>query len=347
VYIKADVRNEGALTATLRGAAAVFHVASYGMSGSTQLNRALVRAINVEGTNAVIRAALAAQVERLVVTSTYNVIFGGQPIEGGDERMPYFPLHRHPDEYSRTKAEAEAAVLAANMTPLCPPGTPARKQRFLRTAAIRPAAIYGPGENRHMPRVVSYLEMGLFFFVFGRKEAKMDFVHVNNLVQAHILAAEALGPERQFVAAGQAYFISDGEDKAINNFEFFGQLVKGLGYPMPSVRLPLQLIYFVAFLTELLHWAVSGWLPFEPLLTRAEVFKAGVSHWFVIDKARKELGYAPQDYPFEEVVQRFRAEGHGRSIKPRAVGGCASSAVFEALMLALLCLVLVKLALAM
>lgn len=31
-------------------------------------------------------------VERLVYTSTFNVVFGGQVIENGDESLPYLPL---------------------------------------------------------------------------------------------------------------------------------------------------------------------------------------------------------------------------------------------------------------
>lgn len=230
------------------------------------------------------------------------------------------------------------AVLSANMTPIQSDLTESQKkqkngtrngrkltggeirrsqsrvctttQRYLRTCAIRPAAIWGPHETRHLPRVVKYLEQGLFFFTFGDPAAKMDFVHVRNLAEAHILAAEGLTAERGYVAAGQAYFVSDGEDLAVNNFEFFRPLVEGLGYQFPRLRLPLLLVYWVAFLLEIVHWAVHRWLPFEPLLTRAEVYKAGVNHWFSIDKAREELGYRPRCYDIREVIRAFKAKGH-------------------------------------
>ena len=38
----------------------------------------------------------------------------------------------------------------------------------------------------------SYIERGLFAFTFGQDGAIVDFVHVNNLVEAHILAAKTL-----------------------------------------------------------------------------------------------------------------------------------------------------------
>lgn len=326
-FVVVDVRNENALQAIFKGVSIVFHVASYGMSGSSQLDRKLVKDINVGGTKAVLRAAIAAGVERLVFTSTYNVVFGGQSISCGDESMPYFPMHKHPDVYSATKAMAEMMVLEANMTPLPTQtsghvrvGEKTDEKKFLRTCALRPAAIWGPREERHIPRVVRYIEKGLFKFTFGDPKAKMDFVHVENLAQAHVLAAKGLGPAMQYVAAGKVYFISDGEEHAINNFGFFKQLVDGLGYSPPRLWLPLWLVYLVALVTEHLHRILHPWVSFEPLLTRAEVYKSGVNHWFTIAKARRELGYTPGVYDFQDVIAVLRAKGHGASASRMDVG---------------------------
>ena len=94
--------------------ACVFHVASYGMSGREQLNKTQIEEVNVGGTENILRACLERGVPRLVYTSTFNVIFGGQVIRNGDESLPYLPLHLHPDHYSRTKSIAEKKVLEAN-----------------------------------------------------------------------------------------------------------------------------------------------------------------------------------------------------------------------------------------
>uniref|UniRef100_A0A8D0GU73 Short chain dehydrogenase/reductase family 42E, member 1 n=1 Tax=Sphenodon punctatus TaxID=8508 RepID=A0A8D0GU73_SPHPU len=288
----------------LRDVICVFHIAAYGMSGREQLNRKLIEDVNVKGTENVIQACRNTGVSRLVYTSTYNVVFGGQVIENGDESLPYLPLPLHPDHYSRTKALAEMKVLEANGTELV--GT----KGLLRTCALRPAGIYGPGEQRHLPRIVSYIERGLFQFVYGDPSSLVEFVHVENLVQAHILAAEALKATRDHRAAGQAYFISDG--RPINNFEFFRPLVEGLGYRFPALRLPLSLIYYFAFLTEMVHLLVGRLYNFQPLLTRTEVYKTGVTHYFSMDKARKELGYQPKQFSLDEVVEWFKSRGHGR-----------------------------------
>ncbi|XP_029000430.1 short-chain dehydrogenase/reductase family 42E member 1 [Betta splendens] len=308
LFVQGDVRDYAQVEEAVAGVDCVFHIASYGMSGREQLNRRLIEAVNVGGTRNVLKACVARRVSRLVYTSTFNVVFGGQVIENGDERLPYLPLHLHPDHYSRTKSLAEMAVLQADGTAL------RGGSGLLRTCALRPAGIYGPGEQRHLPRVVGYIEKGLFRFVYGKPSSLVEFVHVDNLVSAHQLAAQALAPERQHCSAGQAYFISDG--RPVNNFEFFRPLVEGLGYAFPTTRLPVSLVYFLAFLTELIHRLVGPFYNFQPLLTRTEVYKTGVTHYFSVAKAKAELGYEPREHDLDEVVRWFRSRGHGK--KPRS-----------------------------
>ncbi|KAG0447867.1 hypothetical protein HPP92_028107, partial [Vanilla planifolia] len=81
----------------------------------------------------------------------------------------------------------------------------------LYTCAIRPAAIYGPGEERHFPRIISIAKMGLVFFRVGDSSVKTDWVYVDNLVLALILASMGLlddipGRKGSPIAAGQALF---------------------------------------------------------------------------------------------------------------------------------------------
>ncbi|XP_063169035.1 short-chain dehydrogenase/reductase family 42E member 1 [Candoia aspera] len=303
-FVQGDVCDLNEVERALQGISCVFHIASYGMSGQDQLNQKRIEEVNIKGTENIIETCRKTGISKLVYTSTYNVVFGGQVIENGDESWPYLPLHLHPDHYSRTKALAEMKVLEAN-------GTVLREgQGILRTCSLRPAGIYGPGEQRHLPRIVNYIEQGWFWCVHGDPSSLVDFVHVDNLVQAHILAAEALDATKEHIAAGQSYFISDG--RPVNNFEFFRPLVEGLGYTFPTRRLPLSLVYYFAFFIELVHFVVGRLYNFPPLLTRTEVYKTGVTHFFSLAKARRELEYEPQQYSLQEVVEWFQAHGHGQ-----------------------------------
>lgn len=327
-FVRGDIRRLSDVETAFRDAdvACVFHIASYGMSGREQLNKTQIEEVNVGGTDNILRACLERGVPSLVYTSTFNVVFGGQVIRNGDESLPYLPLHQHADHYSRTKSIAEKKVLEANGLPF------KQGDGGLRTCAIRAAGIYGAGEQRHLPRIVSYVERGLFRFVYGDPQSLVEFVHVDNLVKAHILASEALKADKGHVASGQPYFISDG--RPVNNFEFFRPLVEGLGYTLPSTRLPLTLIYCLAFLVEMTYFLVGRFYNFQPFLTRAEVYKTGVTHYFSLEKAKKELGYEPQPFDLQEVVEWFKAHGHGR----RSAGQDSEFILWDGILVLLLAL---------
>ncbi|EHB13196.1 Putative short chain dehydrogenase/reductase family 42E member 2 [Heterocephalus glaber] len=326
-FTQADVRDEEALYRALEGVDCVFHAASCGMSGAEKLQKEQIESINVGGTKLVIDVCVRRRVPRLVYTSTVNVAFGGKPIEQGDEdSAPYFPLDKHMDHYSRTKAIADQLTLMANGTPLPGGGT-------LRTCVLRPPGIYGPEEQKHLPRVASYVKKRLFVFRFGDRRARMNWVHVRNLVQAHVLAAEALTAAKGYVAklaglipqgpgSGQAYYINDGD--SVNLFEWMAPLFEKLGYSQPWVQVPTSWVYLTAATLEYLHLALRPFGSLPLLLTRSEVQSVAVTHTFQINKARAQLGYAPDKFNFADSVERYL---HPRSAAARseASRGCCSS----------------------
>ena len=277
-----DIRVPADVAAAMAGCDIVFHAASYGMSGREMLRRRLTRDVNVNGTLVVLAAASKLRVPRLVYTSTYNAVFGDAPIVNGDETLPLFPPSRHVDEYSTSKALAERAVLQASC-------------EALGTCAVRPAAIYGPGEARHFPRIARLAAAGAVCFSVGPPSSLVDWVHGDNAALGHVLAAAALRPGG--AARGQAYFISDG--RPVNQTEFLRPLLDALGVRTPRVWLPVWLVLAVAYVIQIvcmLTWKLTGYLP-PPLLLPAEVLKVGVTHYFSIDKAKRELGYEPSVDP--------------------------------------------------
>ncbi|XP_070422644.1 putative short-chain dehydrogenase/reductase family 42E member 2 isoform X1 [Equus przewalskii] len=169
---------------------------------------------------------------------------------------------KHMDHYSRTKAIADQLTLMANGTPLTGGG-------ILRTCVLRPPGIYGPEEQRHLPRVASHIKKRLFLFRFGDRRTRMNWVHVRNLVQAHVLAAEALTAAKGYVASGQAYYINDGE--SVNVFEWMAPLFEKLGCSQPWIQVPTSWVYLAATVMEYLHLALRPICVVPPLLTRSEV----------------------------------------------------------------------------
>ncbi|XP_046567960.1 short-chain dehydrogenase/reductase family 42E member 1-like [Haliotis rubra] len=340
-FIKGDIRDASAVRSAVEGVDVVYHMASYGMSGREQLNKKLIQEVNIGGTENVLKACHDCNVTRLVYTSTYNVVFGGQEIRDGDESLPYLTEDKFTEYYSLTKMHSEKKVLGAS-------GSQTADGSVLYTCALRLAGVYGPGEQRHIPRIVSYLEQGLVAVTYGAKDSLVDFLHVDNLVQAHMLAGRGLSENKGHIAAGQAYFICD--DKPINNFQFFRPLIEGLGLPVPHCEpsthscvlfsvmcgvcplwkylgmmtgsLPDMSVFCVAaFITEIVHSVIGRRIyNFQPLLTRTEVYKTGVTHTFSIAKAHSQLGYSPTvQNDMTEVVRYYQKMGRVYH-KPRTSG---------------------------
>uniref|UniRef100_UPI0037E761CF putative short-chain dehydrogenase/reductase family 42E member 2 n=1 Tax=Semicossyphus pulcher TaxID=241346 RepID=UPI0037E761CF len=297
IFHQSDIRDYSSLHKVCEGVDCIFHTASYGMSGPEQLRKDQVESVNVGGTNNVINVCKERSIPRLVYTSTINVVFAGKPIDEGDEAsVPYVPPDVHIDHYSRTKLIAEQMVLSAN-------GCALKGGGLLRTCVLRPCGIYGPEERRHLHRVMVNVERRLFTFRFGDPRARMNWVHVDNLVLAHSQAAEALTLQKGCVASGQAYFINDG--LSVNLFEWLTPLFEKLGYSRPSINLPVSLVYSAAILVEYLHVFLRPVIEVPLLFTRSEVRNIAVNHTFKIDKARRELGYCPKPYSLADSVEQY------------------------------------------
>ncbi|XP_077389386.1 putative short-chain dehydrogenase/reductase family 42E member 2 isoform X2 [Festucalex cinctus] len=309
LFHQSDIRDYSSLFSLCEGVDCVFHCASYGMSGPEQLRKEQVESVNMGGTNNVINVCKERSIPRLVYTSTTNAVFAGEPIEDADEAsVPSVPPEMHIDHYSRTKAIAEQMVLSAN-------GFSLKGGGLLRTCVLRPCGIYGPEERRHLHRVMVNVERRLFSFRFGDRRARMNWVHVDNLVLAHMLAAEALTMKKSCVASGQVYFINDG--LSVNLFVWLTPLFERLGYRRPLINLPVSLVYSAAILMEYLHIFMRPVIEVPLLFTRSEVRNIAVSHTFKIDKARKDLGFCPQSYSLADSVEQYLKSRQAGSGSPR------------------------------
>jgi nucleoside-diphosphate-sugar epimerase len=315
-----DVSCKKDVERVLKGVDCVFHLASYGMSGKEMLQFGKVDNVNINGTCHVLEACIEYEINRLVYVSTYNVVFGGKEIVNGNETLPYFPMDDHIDPYGRSKSIAEQLVLKSNGRPF-----KGKKGKCLYTCAIRPAAIYGPGEERHFPRIITLAKLGLLPFRIGEVSVKTDWVYVDNLVVALILASMALlddipGKQGQPMAAGQPYFISDGSP--VNTFEFIKPLLRSLDYDVPKASLTVPHALIVANIFRAIYTAMypllsHRWLP-QPLLLPTEVHKIGITHYCNYIKAREELGYVPMVSPREGMAATIE---YYKDRKQRSVDG--------------------------
>ena len=283
--LEGDITDPDDVAAAVDGIDTVFHTAAIidlmGGASVTPEYRKRSFAVNVTGTENLVRAAQKAGTKRFVYTASNRVVMGGRRISGGDETLPY--TERFNDLYTETKVVAERFVLGQN------------GEQGMLTCSIRPSGIWGRGDQTMFRKVFESVLAGHVKVLVGSKNVKLDNSYVHNLVHGFILAAQHLVPGG--AAPGQAYFINDGEP--INMFEFSRPVVEACNQPWPKLRVPGRLVWFAMTVWQFLHFKLG--MP-KPLLEPLAVERLYLDNYFSIAKARRELGYQPL-YTTEQALE--------------------------------------------
>jgi nucleoside-diphosphate-sugar epimerase len=267
VVVLADVRDPVAVAAALRGADVVFHAAAKtGIWGPAEE----FRSVNVGGTRTVLAAARMCGVHRFVHTSSPSVVGYARDVENGGPELPYATVHE--GAYPASKAEGERLALAGNGA-------------GLRTVALRPHLVIGPGDHQMLPRVVRRAAQGRLRVV-GDGRNRVDLTDVDNAAWAHLDAADALD-RAAARCAGRAYFISNGEPVVL--WDWLGRVLASLGLPAVSRSVPLCAARLTAAAAEGL-WGTLR-LDGDPPVTRFLASALARSHWYDLEPARRDLGY--------------------------------------------------------
>lgn len=290
----------------------LYHIASYGMSGHEMMQPSVIHSVNVEGTKRCLNACVKHSINQLIYVSTYNVIFGDQPLVSVDETYSYLPDNKHFDQYSLSKAKAERLVLEA----AGPNAMGERLNRIeqsinqstdLRAIIIRPAAIYGTGESRHLPRILRLVQRGLGIAAIGSPDVLCDWIYIDNLVHGLIRAQQLTQSWTQLTHAPHHAIFALSDDHPVNNFMFLGRLIRGLGYESIFLfYVPTRIMFALASGMEWCHRLVSLISPklaIQPFLTRAEVCKVGITHFCSVKRAKQQLGWTVIVSP-DEAIKR-------------------------------------------
>jgi nucleoside-diphosphate-sugar epimerase len=279
--LRGDLAELAVVLQAAAGCDAIFHVAAKaGIWGDyADYYRA-----NVTGTENVIAACQCHGIRQLIHTSSPSVVFAGTDVEGGDESLPYPARFAAP--YPQTKAIAEQLVLAANGPELA-------------TVALRPHLIWGPGDNHLVPRIIARGRAGKLRRI-GNRPCLVDTVYVDNAARAHLQAAAHLAPGS--TVAGKAYFITNGEPLPL--WDVVNRILAAADLPPVTRSIPPWLALAAGGLCEAL-WRL-GRLGGEPPMTRFVAHELATAHWFSIDAARRDFGYAP-DVSIDEGMKRLRS----------------------------------------
>jgi nucleoside-diphosphate-sugar epimerase len=265
--ILGDIADLPGLERACRGVDAVFHTAAKPPPWGAY--RDYYRT-NITGTLNVIEACRRNGVSRLIHTSTPSVIFDGRDMEGVDESVPY-PA-RYTASYPMTKAAAEKAVIRAGRS-------------GLKTIALRPHQIWGPGDPHFVPRIISRARR---LKRIGDGRNRVDTTYIDNAADAHLQASDALKADPAL--SGRVFFISQGEP--IPAWDMIDSILKAAGLPPVKGQVGHRLARTMGYGFEKIY----SWLrlPSEPPMTRFVADALAKAHWFNIDAACRELHYAPR-----------------------------------------------------
>ena len=277
--VTGDLRDEAALAKAMAGAWGVCHVAADYRLWARDPEE-IVRN-NVEGTRAVMIAALNAGVERVVHTSSVATLaLDRLP---ADETAPLSPEHAI-GAYKRSKVLAERLV--ENM---------AAAER-LPVVIVNPSTPIGPGDVRPTPtgRIIVEAANGKIpAFV----DTGLNLVHVDDVARGHVLALQKGRVGERYVLGGQDVVLRD----------FLAEIAGQVGRKAPTVSLPRGPLFPLAWAAEAVA-RVSGR---EPFLTADALRMAGHRMFFSSAKAEAELSYTARPYAeaVTDALGWFRAAG--------------------------------------
>ena len=258
--VQGDITDAASVQEAMQGCELVFHAAAYvGEAG----NEKAVWDVNVVGTQNVVEAAIAVEVQRFVHLSSCAVYGSFQQMDI-DETTPVRKTGR---VYHDSKVEAEEMALAAYA------------QHGLPVVSARISQVYGPGSPQFTLRVVEAVQAGKVILIDGGKHTFKP-IYIDNLVDALVLCAQL------DAAVGEAINITDGAPVLWR--DFFGAYGKMLGVDsFPSAPYPAAYAY--ALFNEF-----KAKLRGRPTSMNREVVKTFRSHnSFSNAKARKLLGWEP------------------------------------------------------
>lgn len=217
-----DLTNATDWTDALQGVDVVIHSAArvHVMNDLSTDPLAEFRKVNVDGTLALARQAVAAGVKRFVFVSSIKV--NGEKTELGS---PYFADDRpNPvDPYGVSKYEAEQALLAL------------AQETGLEVAIVRPVLVYGPGVKANFRNMMKWVSRGVPL-PLGAIHNKRSLVALDNLVDLILTCAE------HPAAVNQVFLASDGND--LSTTQILQQLGVAMNKPTRLLPVPMSWLGF-------------------------------------------------------------------------------------------------------
>lgn len=281
-HVAGDLCDPASLAKGMSGCDVVFHVAADYRLWVRDPER-MYRA-NVEGTKAVLEAAQASRVRRVVHTSsvaTVGFTSNGHPANE-DSPVALSDMIGH---YKRSKFMSEEIAIKAGKS-------------GMNVVVVNPTTPVGERDIKPTPTgkiIVDFLNRKFPAYV----DTGLNLVDVTECARGHVAALERGRTGERYVLGGQDLTLKQVLDK----------LSAITGLAAPRVKVP----YAVAFAAVAVDEVITGrLLGREPRATMDEVRMSRKKMFVSSSKAEKELGWGPiaVDGALRRAVQWFQSNGH-------------------------------------
>lgn len=155
-----------------------------------------------------------------------------------------------------------------------------------KTCALRSAPIFGPHDPVTIPTIYGCIANGETPFILGSGTNLQDYVYVTNVADAHVLAVHNL--QGQATAAGQAFFITNGEPVTVRDL-CLAVWKEFDHFPPFELRIPANLAWWLGWATEWVTWITGT----QATFSRGIILDASKTRYVSIAKAKSLLGYEP------------------------------------------------------
>jgi dihydroflavonol-4-reductase len=278
--VQGDVTDFESLKPAMDGTEVVFHLA--GVVGYDPRQRALMEAVNVDGTKNVLEAALEKGVGRFIhLSSVVAVGASFNPKKILDESSSYELSHLNMG-YFETKRKAEELVLQAV------------KNHNLEALCLNPATVYGPGDalkgSRSVQVKVAQGKMSVY------PPGGVNIVHIQDVIDCLLKAVNTGQKGERYILAGENLLLRD----------VFAKIADIAGVRAPSIKLPKSLVLTIGFIGDQMNR-----LGLKGPLTSENAWAACLYHWFDSTKAQQTFQFTPKsaDLALKESVQWMKDHG--------------------------------------
>ncbi len=263
--VEGDLSDEAAIRTGMEGCDAVIHGAAVYEVGIPKSEHTAMYEANVLGTERVLRAALDAEVPRVVYISTVAA-FGNTNGEVVDETYVH-PADDYTSYYEETKVQAHR--IARRLI----------DEESLPCVIVQPGGVYGPNDHSALGSQIEQFLAGRMPMI-AFPDLGMNLVYVDDAAAGVLLALDKGEIGESYVLGGQITTMR----------EIIETLASVSGRKAPKRAMPTPLLKALTPIGPVIGKVMNQGPNLGELIRSAD----GVTFWAKHDKAIAELGYSPR-----------------------------------------------------